>query len=46
MSTYVENSANHADDLFFVGEVKYFGNVLDHVKFEVLEQGHREFVVA
>ena len=41
----VEDEADHANNLLFVGEIEDLGDVLDHVKGEVLEVLHGEFVV-
>ena len=34
----VEDEADHAHNLLFVGEVQNLGNVLNHVQLEVLEE--------
>jgi hypothetical protein len=41
-----ENHANHAHDLLFVGEVEDFGDMLDHVHWEILEHRQRKLVRA
>lgn len=43
--TYIENAANHPDNLLLVGEVEDFGDVLDHAQVEVAEVGQCEVVV-
>ena len=42
----VKNEADHSHDLLLVREVKNFGNMLDDIQFKVLEQVHRELVIA
>lgn len=41
----VEDEADHAHDLLFVGEVENLGDVLNDVQLEVLEEVQSEFVI-